>query len=369
MKGFGIVFSGGGGKGAYEIGVWKYLHEIGLDSYVRAVSGTSVGALNAALFVGSSYEKAEKMWLKINKSKILSPRKISPDEISQWLSKAGFSAGILTAGVSNIAAKGFFTLSTLSGYLLVKTKGEHFFSRDGLTEMIKDCVDFDILQNNDIPCFVTCLRYPEFKTDRFKLNEYSPDEITTLLLASSAIPLIFPKEEFRGRIYYDGGFPIGGDNAPIRPVYDTGVENIIVVHLNRETVIDKSIFPDSNIIEIVPSEELGNTINVLSVQSCSNELDKRIQQLSVDMEKINSGVTTINDIDSELKSLTEFVNCLWSATKALWIDSLISDFDNSFNFETDKIVNSERQAYKTTKNSYESGYGSDYYWSIDNERD
>lgn len=109
--------------------------------------------------------------------------------------------------------------------------------------------------------------------------------------------------------------------------------------------------------------------NVLSVQSCSNELDKRIQQLSVDMEKINSGVTTINDIDSELKSLTEFVNCLWSATKALWIDSLISDFDNSFNFEADKIVNSERQAYKVTKNSYESGYGSDYYWSIDNERD
>ena len=25
MNGFGLVFSGGGGKGAYEIGVWKYL--------------------------------------------------------------------------------------------------------------------------------------------------------------------------------------------------------------------------------------------------------------------------------------------------------------------------------------------------------
>lgn len=261
MKGFGLVFSGGGGKGAYEVGVWKYLHEIGLDNYVRAVSGTSVGALNASLFVGSSYEKAESMWLSINKSKILSPRKISSVEISHWLSQAGFNAGILTVGVSNVAAAGLFSITALSEYLLVKTKGEHFFSRDGLTEMIKECVDFDILQNNDIPCFVTCLRYPEFKTDRFKLNEYSPDEVTTLLLASSAIPLIFPKEDFRGRKYYDGGFPIGGDNTPIQPVYDTGVENIIVVHLNRETVIDKSTFPDSNIIEIVPSEELGNTIN------------------------------------------------------------------------------------------------------------
>lgn len=26
MKKLGLVFSGGGGKGAYEIGVWKYLH-------------------------------------------------------------------------------------------------------------------------------------------------------------------------------------------------------------------------------------------------------------------------------------------------------------------------------------------------------
>ena len=261
MKGFGLVFSGGGGKGAYEVGVWKYLHEIGLDNYVRAVSGTSVGALNAALFVGSSYEKAETMWLSINKSKILSPRKISSDEISQWFSKAGFNTGILTLGVSNVAAAGLFSLTALSENLLVNTKGEHFFSRDGLTEMIKECVDFDMLQNNDIPCFVTCLRYPEFKTERFKLNEFSPDEIITLLLASSAIPLIFPNEEFRGKKYYDGGFPIGGDNTPIQPVYETGVENIIVVHLNRETIIDRSLYPNSNIIEIVSSEELGNTIN------------------------------------------------------------------------------------------------------------
>ena len=63
-------------KGAYEIGVWKYLHETGLDQYVRAVSGTSVGALNAALFVGSSYEVAENLWLNISQDKILSPKEI-----------------------------------------------------------------------------------------------------------------------------------------------------------------------------------------------------------------------------------------------------------------------------------------------------
>ena len=80
MKGIGLVFAGGGGKGAYEIGVWKYLHEIGLDQYIRVVSGTSVGALNAALVVGSSYEVAEKLWMNIREDKILTPKEITAED-------------------------------------------------------------------------------------------------------------------------------------------------------------------------------------------------------------------------------------------------------------------------------------------------
>ena len=64
------------------------------------------------------------------------------------------------------------------------------------------------------------------------------------------------------------------------------------------------------------------------------------------MEHINSSISTINDIDSDLKSLTEYVNCLWSATKALWLDSIISDLDNivddpinSHNYAVDDIIN------------------------------
>ena len=51
MKGTALVLSGGGGKGAYEIGVWKAMRETGADKKIRAVSGASVGGLNGALFV------------------------------------------------------------------------------------------------------------------------------------------------------------------------------------------------------------------------------------------------------------------------------------------------------------------------------
>ena len=50
-----VVLSGGGSKGAYQIGVWKYLEECGLAQHICAVSGTSVGALNAALFSTGNY--------------------------------------------------------------------------------------------------------------------------------------------------------------------------------------------------------------------------------------------------------------------------------------------------------------------------
>lgn len=34
----GICFSGGGGKGAYQIGVWKALRDFGYESDIAAIS-------------------------------------------------------------------------------------------------------------------------------------------------------------------------------------------------------------------------------------------------------------------------------------------------------------------------------------------
>ena len=47
MEHWGLVFAGGGGKGAYQIGVWRALRRLGLDKRISVVSGTSVGAIIA----------------------------------------------------------------------------------------------------------------------------------------------------------------------------------------------------------------------------------------------------------------------------------------------------------------------------------
>ena len=80
----GLVLDGGGAKGAYQIGVWKAMREFGLERYVTAVSGTSVGGLNAALFVQRDFDLAYHIWTEeINQIHLES----SPGEVMSYWTK------------------------------------------------------------------------------------------------------------------------------------------------------------------------------------------------------------------------------------------------------------------------------------------
>ena len=60
----GLVLSGGGSKGAYEIGVYKALKKLGKKPNI--ITGTSVGALNGVLLVQNDYYSAVKLWRSIS---------------------------------------------------------------------------------------------------------------------------------------------------------------------------------------------------------------------------------------------------------------------------------------------------------------
>ena len=51
-----IVLCGGGSLGSYEIGVWKYIKKANISFDI--VTGTSIGAINGALFAAGDYENA-----------------------------------------------------------------------------------------------------------------------------------------------------------------------------------------------------------------------------------------------------------------------------------------------------------------------
>ncbi|MBG0765486.1 MAG: patatin-like phospholipase family protein, partial [Tissierellales bacterium] len=88
MEMIGIAFEGGGAKGAYQIGVWKYIQEKNIK--IDGVVGTSVGAINSAAFAMGDIDFALKMWTELSVENIVKDdgkEKNFPKEFSSDLAK------------------------------------------------------------------------------------------------------------------------------------------------------------------------------------------------------------------------------------------------------------------------------------------
>ena len=245
MNGIGLVLAGGGGKGAYQIGVWKAARELGIDKKITAVSGASVGALNAALFANGNYTDAEKIWLEITPEKILTPRETVFETLE---------------GVIHTALKGLESPESLVS-AVIKRAGEGVWSRHGLEEMISSYVDLNAVSRSDMQVFASCTSISRMETEFFKLNGLPADEIEKILIASSAIPVVFPNQKINGDVYIDGGVLGKEGNVPVKPLYDAGYRNIIIIYLSEKDKIDKSLYYGADIIEIVPHMGLGSFVD------------------------------------------------------------------------------------------------------------
>lgn len=147
MDQIGLVFAGGGGKGAYQIGVWKAIRELHIEEYVRVIAGTSVGSLNAALFLKGNLKFAEQLWTSISTSSLLPLQDDSTDSI---------------------------------------------FSNAGLHSFVQQIVS---VHDRETPphCYVACKRLEDGAVIYYELTSIiSPQYREQVLLASSALPGIYP---------------------------------------------------------------------------------------------------------------------------------------------------------------------------------
>lgn len=259
----GLVIAGGGGKGAYFIGVWRALREYGIENNITDISGTSVGALNAVLFAQGNYEIAESIWLNISTEDILK-----------------FDIKKILAGIAGMSISKALVSSILP--ILIQGYGNSIFSREGLLNIIEDNVDLNYISASEKSIYAATYDIVSFQSEYFKINNEDKDNIKKILLASSALPVIFEPQEVNGSYYYDGGLK---DNVPLKPLYDNGVRNFIVVHLSRDSLIERESFKDSNIIEIIPNESQGNLITG-TLDFSKEGSQKRIQQGYYDTVKM-----------------------------------------------------------------------------------
>ena len=61
---YGLALEGGGARGSYQVGAYKALVEA--DIHLKAIVGTSIGAINAAVICSGGLELLEEIWKSID---------------------------------------------------------------------------------------------------------------------------------------------------------------------------------------------------------------------------------------------------------------------------------------------------------------
>ena len=233
-----LVLAGGGGKGAYELGVWKALDELKLTKYITVFSGTSIGAFNSVLFAMNDMKKADELWEEVTMDKLVP---ISKSE----LIKRGI--GLYIGGKNLQLAKKFLNYKLEHGAI----------ANDGAIEVVEKYLDFNKIKENNKICYAACTKLSDFSAKYFKINDFDEETGKKIVLASASLPLIYDCTEVLGEKYIDGGI---ADNIPIQPVYGENCNIIIVVLLSKEAQVDRTLYPNSKLIVISPENLDENTI-------------------------------------------------------------------------------------------------------------
>jgi NTE family protein len=177
-----LVLSGGGGRGAYECGVFKYLEEVGLLPDILV--GTSIGAINAAAIAsGKTAGQLEEAWLSTRTRDI----------------------------------QRFWRLRSFRS----------IYDTTPWYQTLNRFVDFDALAHTARRLLVAAT---EVETGNLRVFDNTQTTLTPQhILASCSIPLLYPWTRIGDYHYWDGAVM---SNTPLAGAIDAGADDVIVVLLS-----------------------------------------------------------------------------------------------------------------------------------------
>ncbi len=253
MKPYGLVLAGGGGKGAYQIGAWKALIEMGIT--FEAVAGASIGAINGAFISAGDYETAAEFWHNISVDKGVKFAKDLPDSENLFSRK---NWGVLF--------KEF-----------IKNKG---IDASPAEEFVAAFVDEKKVRESGIALGIITVQMTQGVVPReIFIHEIPEGQLVDYLLASANIPLatnIGPE----GEKFLDGG---AYDNTPLMTLKKRGYNRLIIVDIsNIKGVAHNLNYLNSEVVHIRPYdiEDLGAAFDF-----DDEVIDKRIKLGYLDTRK------------------------------------------------------------------------------------
>ncbi|MTI65258.1 MAG: patatin-like phospholipase family protein [Firmicutes bacterium] len=241
---YGLVLEGGGAKGAYQIGAYRALSEMGIK--IKGVSGTSIGALNGAMIVQGDLNKAYDLWYNITPSKVFNIE----DEQLKELINLEINKESLSYWANKIKA-------------LLTNKG---VDTGRIKKIIKDNISEEKIRNSNMDFGIVTVSISDKKPLELFKEDIPKGKIVNYLMASASFPL-FKREKIDEKVFLDGGFY---DNVPISMLLSKEYKDIIVIRsfgLGRTRKVETS---NLNIKYIEPKEDLGRVLDFSQVNARKN---------------------------------------------------------------------------------------------------
>lgn len=271
----GLVLSGGGAKGAYQVGVLKALLELGAN--VDLIAGASIGALNGGVLacapsLEEGVKRLECLWQTLASS---SPLKLKMPSYLTLLSAAGLSLN----GAITPSMRVLLKATTYLGWLPAGAddSNEGLLSDAPLKALIQKYLDMERLMQG-IPLYVSVYEsagglrdamawiaaettglFDTQPSSFLHVQSLPPAECSEALLASAALPLLYQARKVGQQRFADGG--LGGTrrsqgNTPITPLIKAGCKQVIVTHLSDGALWSRQDFPDTTVLEIRPQKPI-----------------------------------------------------------------------------------------------------------------
>ncbi len=236
--GTALVLSGGGARGAYQVGVLQGLLEIGAfgdgDPVFDVLVGSSAGAINAALLAAyaddfqKGVEHLDRVWTSVEPTQV-------------------FRTDLRSLG--GIGARWVRDLSF--GGLLRRVTPKSLLDTSPLRDLLAEHIAFERIDSNIESGRLRALAMPAtdlYTADGILFLDAKPDvplwqrgrwsvERTPIrvdhVMASSAIPVFFPSVQIDGRHLGDGSVR---NTAPLSPAINLGARRIVAIGVRQPSL-------------------------------------------------------------------------------------------------------------------------------------
>ena len=228
-----LVLSGGGSKGAAEVGVLDYLLEKEPDLDYDIYAGVSVGALNVSLLATGSFKeefpKLKDVWL----NQVKGSQSVWSHHL--WYYILGCIIFILVFFIGAIVSLILSAPKLLTIALFLLGFGSFYFPyralnyshsvyvNDPLRKLLTNNLDVEKLKNSGKKIAIGTV---SFNSGKYKTVSTVDDKIIDWIMASSAFPVFFPMPYIDGEYWTDGGVI---NIAPLNDALAMGATDIDVI--------------------------------------------------------------------------------------------------------------------------------------------